>query len=251
VQPTFILAHLADRTELSSLLAAHLTPGTIVAGLAIAFGLGAVHALSPGHGKTLVSAYLIGSKGTPAQAVLLGVTTTITHTLSVFLLGLVALFASQYFLPEQLYPILGGLSGLTVCAVGCQLLRKWLRTGNPRHHCHPESPHEWAGHAHAHGNLPSLLSIGISGGLVPCPAALVVLLSAIALHQINYGLMLVSGFSLGLASVLILLGLAAVYARRWLEQLPIADGWVQYLSLISAIAVICLGVGLTAFSTFP
>ena len=95
---------------------------TILVGVAIAFGLGAIHALSPGHGKTLVSAYLIGSKGTPQQAILLGVTTTATHTLSVFVLGAIALFASQYILPEQLYPLLSGFSGFAICLIGLDLL---------------------------------------------------------------------------------------------------------------------------------
>lgn len=248
MQQVFVLAHLDRAFWLPSLLEAQPTLGTVWAGVAVAFGFGALHALSPGHGKTLVSAYLIGTKGTPGQALLLGVTTTITHTSSVFVLGAIALFASQYLLPEQLYPVLGSLSGLIVCVVGFRLLHNRLN----RSHHHPHSPHEHHhhshSHTHSHGDLPSLLTLGISGGLVPCPSALVLLLSAVALHQITYGLVLVGGFSLGLASVLIVLGLIAVYARRWLERLPMADGWGQYLSLVSAIAVICIGIGLTAFS---
>lgn len=241
MQPVYVLAHLDRAARLPGLLESPPTLGTVWAGMAVAFGFGAVHALSPGHGKTLVSTYLIGAKGTPGQALLLGVMTTITHTLSVFVLGLIALLTSQYLLPEQLYPVLGSLSGLMVCVVGLRLLQKRLSQRNHHHH---ESP----SHTHSHSDLPSLMTLGISGGLVPCPSALVLLLSAVALHQITYGLVLVSSFSLGLASVLIVLGLIAVYARWWLEQLPMADGLVQQLSLVSAIAAICIGIGLTAFS---
>lgn len=244
----FVLAHLDRAFWLPGLLESPPNLRTVWAGMAVAFGFGAVHALSPGHGKTLVSAYLIGTKGTPGQALLLGVMTTITHTLSVFALGLIALFASQYLLPEQLYPVLGSLSGLIVCVVGFRLLQNRLSQSHHHHHSHHEHHHGSHSHTHSHGDLPSLVTLGISGGLVPCPSALVLLLSAVALHQITYGLVLVGGFSLGLASVLIMLGLIAVYARQWLEQLPVADRWVQHLSLVSAIAVICIGIGLTAFS---
>ena len=260
MQYAFLLAHIEHAPRLSHLLETELTFGTMATGIAIAFALGAAHAFSPGHGKTLVTAYLIGSRGTPGQAILLGATTTLTHTLGIFVLGLVALFASQYVLPEQLYPILSLLSGLTVCAVGIKLLRNRLNSRGYSQHEHPKhlspehSEHSHDGHddddshTHSHADLASLITLGISGGLVPCPAAIVLLLSAVALHQIRYGLLLVSGFSLGLASVLTLLGLAAVYATQWLEQLPIADGWMRRISIISAAATICIGVSLTTFS---
>ncbi|MBE7386231.1 MAG: sulfite exporter TauE/SafE family protein [Leptolyngbya sp. SIO1E4] len=260
MQQTLILAHLDHASRLSGLLTPDLTVGTMAAGIAIAFALGAAHAFSPGHGKTLVTAYLIGSRGTPEQALLLGATTTVTHTLGVFALGLVALFASQYILPEQLYPILSLLSGLTICVVGFKLLQ--TRLGYPEHSLHSheghdhdhdsESHHHHHGHthshSHSHSDLASLITVGISGGLVPCPSALVLLLSAVALHQITYGLILVSGFSLGLASVLTLLGLIAVYAGQWLEKLPIADSWVKRVSILSAAATVCIGISLTTVS---
>ncbi|NER84998.1 MAG: high frequency lysogenization protein HflD, partial [Leptolyngbya sp. SIO1D8] len=224
----FLLAHLDQAPHLSDLLEVELTLGTMATGSAIAFALGAAHALSPGHGKTLVSAYLIGTRGTPQQALLLGATTTITHTLGVFALGLVALFAAQYILPEQLYPILSVFSGLTICIVGLRLLYNRLRSPDqllhshphPHHHSHEHPSHEGHGdhhHSHEHPShgdhvhgvtdLPALITLGISSGLVPCPSALVLLLSAIALHQIPYGLVLVGSFSLGLAAILTLLGL--------------------------------------------
>ncbi|WP_044210580.1 nickel/cobalt transporter [Coleofasciculus chthonoplastes] len=234
-----ILAHLSHTSSVPNLITSEPTLSTVLIGIAIAFGFGAVHALSPGHGKTLVSAYFIGSQGTPQQAVLLGLTITFTHTLSIFLLGAIALFASQYVLPEQSYPVLSFVSGLTIGIVGLSLLRKRLHS-----HSHPHS------HTHAHSptSLSSLVKLGIAGGLIPCPSALVMLLSAVALHQISYGLFLVGGFSLGLASVLVILGVVAIYARQWLERLPQTDQVLQKLSILSAIVIMVIGFGITVVS---
>jgi len=235
-----IFAHLSHTSSVvPNLLTSEPTFSTILIGIAIAFGFGAVHALSPGHGKTLVSAYFIGSQGTPQQAVLLGLTITFTHTLSIFLLGVIALFASQYVVPEQSYPVLSFVSGLTIGIVGLNLLRKRLHSHS---HAHSHS------HTHAATSLSSLVKLGIAGGLMPCPSALVMLLSAVALHQISYGLFLVGGFSLGLASVLVILGVVAIYARQWLERLPQTDQMLQKLSIVSAIAIMVIGVGITFVS---
>ena len=241
--PLLILAHVVEApNRLTTLLNAQLTPIAIAAGIAIAYVFGAVHALSPGHGKTLVGAYLVGSRGTPQAALWLGLTTTVTHILTVFILGVTTLLASHYIDLDRVYPILGAASGLAICLVGLRLLVMRLRDG---HHYHPE-PH----HQHHHDDQPredwsSILAIGISGGLVPCPSALVLLLSAIALHQIAYGLVLIGGFSLGLASVLTTLGLAAVSGRKWLESFPIGNGVMQRLSVVSALVTIGVGLGLT------
>ncbi|MEQ9237145.1 nickel/cobalt transporter [Coleofasciculus sp. E2-BRE-01] len=234
-----ILAHLSHTSSVPNLITSEPTLSTVLIGIAIAFGFGAVHALSPGHGKTLVSAYFIGSQGTAQQAVLLGLTITFTHTLSIFLLGAIALFASQYFLPEQSYPVLSFVSGLTIGIVGLSLLRKRLHSDS---HCHSHA------HAHSPTSLSSLVKLGIAGGLMPCPSALVMLLSAVALHQISYGLFLVSGFSLGLASVLVILGVVAIYARQWLERLPQTDQVLQKLSILSAIVIMVIGFGITVVS---
>ena len=234
-----ILAHLSHTSSVPNLITSEPTLSTVLIGIAIAFGFGAVHALSPGHGKTLVSAYFIGSQGTPQQAVLLGLTITFTHTLSIFLLGVIALFASQYVLPEQSYPVLSFVSGLTIGIVGLSLLRKRLHSDS---HCHSHA------HAHSPTSFSSLVKLGIAGGLMPCPSALVMLLSAVALHQISYGLFLVGGFSLGLASVLVILGVVAIYARQWLERLPQTDQVLQKLSILSAIVIMVIGFGITVVS---
>ncbi|MEM6593111.1 MAG: sulfite exporter TauE/SafE family protein [Cyanobacteria bacterium P01_D01_bin.71] len=234
---SFTLAHV-EATRLTTLLNGQLTPTAIAAGIVIAYSFGAVHALSPGHGKTLVGAYLVGSRGTPQAALWLGLTTTVTHTLAVFILGVTTLLASHYINLDQVYPILGAASGVAICLVGLRLLTTRLRDGHhhPDHHHHNDQPREdWS----------SILAIGISGGLVPCPSALVLLLSAIALHQIAYGLVLIGGFSLGLASVLTVLGLAAVYGQQWLEKSSLRAGVMQRISVVSALATVCIGLGLT------
>lgn len=219
-----------------------LTPALFLAGLGIAFCIGAGHALTPGHGKTMVAAYLVGTQGTPQQAILLGVVITLTHTVGVFALGIVALLASRYVVPEDLYPILSLVSGITIVGVGSQLILNRIQSSPSNHyHDHHHDHHHYKSVASS-----SLISLGIAGGLVPCPSALVLLLSAIALHQAVYGIVLVSAFSLGLASVLIALGIAAIYAHHWFEQFSTGQMIQTYLPLASAIAITLVGVALSA-----
>jgi len=290
--------------------------GTLLVAIAGSFVWGAMHAMSPGHGKTIVGAYLAGSRATAQHAVFLGLTTTITHTTGVFALGLVTLFASNYILPEQLYPWLSFLSGLMVVSIGLNLFISRLRStqlfkkspfghryagkqadddhshhhhshhdhdhphgqthdhdhdhdhdhghthqphGEGHTHDHKHYHHHHGEHGHSHGNhshLPpgtdgapvtwrSLLALGISGGLVPCPSALVVLLSAIALGRTGFGLVLVLAFSLGLAGVLTGLGLLLVWGRRLFERMPTQFRSVRVLPAVSALFVTLLGLGIT------
>jgi ABC-type nickel/cobalt efflux system permease component RcnA len=243
----------------------------------LAAGLGALHALEPGHGKTIVAAYLVGSKGTAKHAICLGVIVTLAHTAGVYLLGALTLYASRYILPEQLYPWLEILSGLVIAAVASFLLvRAWSgESGEHRHdagasHSHwfsslgglrqtpleaqPLGPNLPLSLAHAEAapvapaktvSLTQLLSLGISGGIVPCPAALVVLLSALSLHRIGLGLFLIVAFSLGLAAVLIATGLVMVYARqllaRWKTDGPFVKRW---LPLASGTFMLLLGLSI-------
>jgi nickel/cobalt transporter (NicO) family protein len=242
------LAHLGHGVLIQNLAQTTLSPSLMLTGMGVAFIAGAGHALTPGHGKTMVAAYLVGSQGTPQQAILLGLIATFTHTISVFGLGILVLLLSQYVLPEQMYSWLSLLSGLMVCGVGFTLLDRHLEHSSDHHHSHTHD-HE---HTHSHHiresqtNLPSLLTLGVVGGLVPCPSALVLLLSAIALHHTTYGLMLVSAFSFGLAVVLTTIGLAVVYAHQWLGDLPLLQPLQRYVPIVSAIAVIATGTVLTA-----
>src|SRR5579864_4636564 len=122
-----------------------LTPWMIAAGFGIAFVLGAAHALTPGHGKTIVAAYLVGSRGTLKHAAFLGGMVTFTHTVSVFLLGMATLFLFQYVVPENITRVLGGISGLSIVAIGAWMLYKRLRgTGHTHSHDHEH------GHSHSH-----------------------------------------------------------------------------------------------------
>src|SRR3954451_22438869 len=196
--------------------------------LLAAFGWGAIHALSPGHGKAMVAAYLVGTEGKPRDAVALGAIVTVTHTAGVFALGLITLALSHYILPEHLYPYLNLLSGVLVVAVGASVLRKQLKKRHHHHH-------------HHHHDRKSLLAMGTAAGLIPCPSALVVLLGAIAQDKIALGMVLIVAFSAGLATTLSGLGLAVVYARR----LPLPRGAMNALPAASAVAIVLVGCVLT------
>lgn len=289
----------SNRVDLAFLLTAAL----------IAAVLGGFHALEPGHGKTLVAAYLVGSHGKARHAVMLGGIVTVSHTISVYVLGIITLYASQWIMPEQLYPWLGMVSGVVVAGLGLTLfMRRYLATQQLPHnhrelsaqthdhsssqaHNHDQHDHEmvpapphrhtwWGGHVHSadhhgheknsldhehanHGALPdesahgtretpsplslkSLFALGVTGGIVPCPAALVVLLGALAFHRIVFGLFLIVAFSAGLAAVLISCGLAMLFAGRFMsrfgERGPLTERW---LPLASSAVITIVGVTLT------
>jgi nickel/cobalt transporter (NicO) family protein len=300
-----------------------LTLPAILLALGISFIWGAMHAMTPGHGKTIVGAYLVGSRGTIKHALYLGLTTTITHTLGVFALGLITLFAAQYIVPETLYPWMSLLSGLFVVGIGLNLFVQRFKSSNVRgllgrlkpdlsnlqpayssalqstkvdnaehahahrfvltsthdhehshNHDHPPAGHHHDHHEHSHqddhnhhydhhGNYHdhehgghshtppeeitwrSLLALGISGGLLPCPSALVVMLGAIALNRIGFGLILVLAFSLGLAGALTAIGMLFIYAGRLFERFPSRRRVIRLLPVFSALFVSVIGVGIT------
>src|SRR5215213_8837167 len=265
---------------------------------------GALHAFTPGHGKTIVAAYLIGDRGTARHAAFLGLTVTLTHTLGVFALGGVAIYLARYIVPEVLFPWLGVVSGVLVIMIGLSLLFSRSRStfgassGKARHvhaehadgddthlhsHVYHGHPHSHGGHEHSHGghehshehvhsahshgdhehthehgghthsHLPpgadgskagirSLVALGVSGGLVPCPAALVLLLSAISLGRLGFGMVLVVVFSMGLAVVLTGIGLLMVYARRSFERYSFEARIPRFLPVTSAAAISLVGL---------
>lgn len=264
---------------------------TILLGVMVALGLGAMHALSPGHGKTIVAAYLVGSRGTLKHAAFLGFMVTFTHTVSVFLLGIGVLFFQKYVVPERVIPVLGAISGLSIIGIGLWLLYKRSKAliGTPEHvhshhahdheeghpHQHPHHhdhhhdhshrhehhdhshtfthTHTHDGHTHTHAvpsggiTLGSLVALGASGGLVPCPSALVLLLSAIALGHPGLGLALLTGFSAGLALVLMGIGAMVLYARNLLPQARTAGSHpiARLLPVFSSVVVIVVGLLMT------
>jgi ABC-type nickel/cobalt efflux system permease component RcnA len=249
-----------------------LSLGVVCLALAVAVGLGAFHALEPGHGKTVVAAYLVGTQGTAWHALSLGLIVTATHTAGVYLLGAVTLYTSHYVMPERLYPWLGVLSGLTIAGLGGWLfMRRYAgrvqahththghthahgpthapshsRHDAPAHHHHSEADEVHGHHDREAGKTVSfraLLTLGVTGGMVPCPAALVVLLSAITLRRVGFGMLLIVAFSVGLAAVLIAIGLLMVYAQRFMVRFQ-GDGWLltRWLPLASAALITLSGM---------
>jgi ABC-type nickel/cobalt efflux system permease component RcnA len=234
-----------------------LTPSLVLASLAIAFALGGFHALSPGHGKTIVAAYLIGARGTAKHALVLSAIVTVSHTIGVFALGFVTLALSAHVVPERLYPPVQLLSGITIVVIGITLFARRLRPGESAHshghgvhahhgHAH-EHPHEYDhGHSHAMSEsgptMASLLAPGVSGGILPCPSALVVLLSAIALHRIGFGLVLIVAFSMGLAAVLCAVGILVIRVGSQLSRFEPASALVRHAPALSALLVTVLGL---------
>ena len=206
----------------------------VLASLGAAFFWGMAHALSPGHGKTIVTAYLVGQRGTPWHAALLGLIVTATHTIGVFALGLVTLALSAFLVPDQLYPWLNLVSGVLVVAIGALVLRGRLRRRPHGHHHHEHGP-----------TRRSLLAVGISGGLLPCPSALVVLLAAISLHRVAFGMLLIVAFSAGLALSITGVGLVAVLAKRAFGRLSFDGRLVGLLPAASALVILAAGLAMT------
>ena len=189
----------------------HLSVGFALVALAFAVALGAIHALAPGHGKTVMAAYLVGQRGSMRQAGVIGLTVTATHTAGVLALGL-ALSASSLVAPERLYPWLGVTSGVLLAFIGAGLLRRAIQARGHRHHHHH----------HAHELPPvrtrALIAMGFAGGLVPSPSALVVLLGAMALGRAWFGVVLVIAYGLGMAATLTAAGMLLLRARGALDR---------------------------------
>ncbi|MER3436435.1 MAG: hypothetical protein C4346_01745, partial [Chloroflexota bacterium] len=207
------------------------TPGLVILAFAVFAVMGALHAAQPGHGKTLVAAYLVATGGTARDAVTLASVVTVTHTISVFALGLATLAASRAIPLSRIVPGLSLLSSLTVTAIGGFMLWKavWLERAKRRsdgEHAHVADQEHAAHHlqealavrGERRVTMRSLAALGVTGGIVPCPDALAILLLAIGANQTGFGLLALVAFSLGLASVLIAVGMAvAMSGRAWLR----------------------------------
>ena len=322
--------HSGDRIK--ELINRPLTLQLAVVALVVSFVLGGLHALTPGHGKAIVAAYLVGSKGRVIDAVFLGLVVTFTHTFSVIALGIVMLVA-QGFAPEDIVPWLSLFSGVLIVGIGAWLLTRNMKQyysggahshahghqhPHPHNHSHADDhshdhdhphtddhdhghdgehghdddqdhdhPHaddhdhghddhshdhshdDDLGHSHdhalththggrTHSHAPpertgflGLLSLGISGGIVPCVDALIGLLFAISLGKLVWGLIILCAFSLGLAAVLVAIGILMVMAKPVIERFTGEGVWLQRLPIISAAVVILLGAILVfkAFNT--
>ena len=238
---------LADR--LAALIAPpHLSPSLVALSLLTALALGALHALSPGHGKAVMVGYLVGTRGTARHAVGLGLTITATHTAGVFALGVVTIYAASLVTPERLYPWVTLLSGLLIVAIGSALVLSRARSA---WHGHQHAGHGDDGHRHPGLGRGGLLALGISSGIIPCPSALVVLLAAISLHRVAFGIVMIVAFSAGLASTLTGIGLALagglplLLRVRRARRARIMTRAARLVPVASALVVTVAGLGLT------
>lgn len=228
----------------------------LLGALLLAAALGGFHAVTPGHGKTVMAAYLVGTRGTRRQALLLGLSVAVSHTIGVLVLGALILGASSLFAPERIYPYLSAASGLIILGIGLWLLGARLRDG--RGHGHTHGPN--GGHDHEHGNDPgraagkglgwqSLVALGLSGGIVPSASALLLLLAAVNFHQIGFGVVLIAVFGLGMAAVLVGVGMtlvgAGALASRRLAGNALASRLMTRLPLGTAVVVVLFGVGIS------
>ncbi len=221
--------------------------GSIGPALLLTFVLGIVHAVSPGHGKTLVVASLLGSQGSLNQVLILAVTVAVTHTAGVLLLALVV-SAGNPLLPQEITPYIALGAALLVVVFGLDLTRRAVRAR--RHLDEAADGHE---HPHAHG-VPQLtrgytLSIGVVGGLVPNGTALIVLVMAIAFRQVALGVLLVATFGLGIAATLATIGVVAVLVRRRGGRITESGGMLRramdILPMVSGLVVVIVGLALT------
>jgi nickel/cobalt transporter (NicO) family protein len=229
-----------------------LTLGFALLAVAIAGLLGAAHALAPGHGKTVMAAYLVGLHGSARQAAAIGATVTATHTAGVLVLGAV-LGASQVLAPERVYPWLGLASGLLLAGVGAALLRRALRGARHGHgHDHAHGPGHEHGAATRVMSTRGLVALGFAGGLVPSPSAVVVLLGAVALGHAWFGVLLVVAYGAGMAATLTGLGLLLLRARRSVDRRVDLrrPGWAtaagRVLPLATASLIVLAGLAVAA-----
>jgi ABC-type nickel/cobalt efflux system permease component RcnA len=242
-----VLASLIGREEI--------TPALVAAMVAIAFGIGAVHALGPGHGKTLIAGYLVGAGGGVRQAVGIGIAVSVMHTASVLTLGVLVLSAERLFAPERVYPVLGLASGAIAVVLGTWLLvgrTRAIARGKDPGHRHPHG-HD-SGHTHPHGHdhpdpriadaplsRRGSFALAFSGGVLPSPSALLVLLASVSLGRTALGLTLIAAFSVGLAGALIGVGIVTLKARDIAER-RLTSGIARFLPVASAAGIAAMGL---------
>lgn len=244
-----------------------------IVALIVSFVLGGLHALTPGHGKAVVAAYLVGSKGRVVDAIFLGLVVTFTHTFSVIVLGVILLLAKNRIQHESVVMWLSLISGVLIVGIGGWLLGRNIKQyysgrvqghshghghshshGHENDHSHGHEHDHSHGHVHSHGgghshsHVPSdrtgfwgILTLGISGGIVPCVDALLGLLFAISLNKITWGVIILCAFSLGLAAVLVAIGILMVLAKPMIERFTGEGIWLKRMPIISASVVIILG----------
>jgi nickel/cobalt exporter len=231
--------------------------------LITSFWLGAVHAATPGHGKTIAAAYIVGVRGRPVDALVLGIFVTLSHTSGIVVVAVLATLGSTWLIPQRVEAYLAVATGILVIGIGCWMLRTQMRLlpvaveEHPDAHSHHHGPHYHShgwGVAHSHDieaitqvqpKLAILLGLGIAGGLLPDPGALAILLAAIAGGKLILGLLTVLVFSLGFASVLVVVGMVAARVGR-LILTWLSSRWVGWVQMGAALLIIVVGLILTA-----
>src|SRR5215831_235088 len=237
--------------------------------LLTSFWLGAVHAATPGHGKTIAASYIVGVRGRPVDALVLGIFVTLSHTSGIVLVAVLATLGSTWLIPQRVEAYLALGTGILVIGIGCWMLRTQMRLlpapvaeHAPAHpHPHPH-PHSHGPHYHSHGwgvthshdieaitqlrpKLAILLGLGIAGGLLPDPGALAILLAALASGKLILGLLTVLVFSVGFASVLIVVGIVAARVGQ-LILTWLSSRWVGWIQIGAALLILVVGLVLTA-----
>jgi nickel/cobalt exporter len=272
------------------------------------FWLGALHAATPGHGKTIAASYIVGARGRPIDALVLGIFVTLSHTSGIVLVGILAILGSAWFVPHRVEAYLAAVTGVLVIGIGLWMLRTQRAAlalapdeaehahvhehaheddhahehshahphdhghdspvhshghehghDQPHAHEHPPAPvpefhrHGW-GPAHTHNidllartrpNLLMLIGLGVAGGLLPDPGALAILLAAIASGKLVLGLFTVVVFSLGFASVLVVVGIVAARVGQVVLQW-LSSRWIGRLQIGAALVIVGVGLVLTA-----
>ncbi|MCD6497285.1 MAG: sulfite exporter TauE/SafE family protein [Deltaproteobacteria bacterium] len=247
--PTTTKSLTSKASLLTRVLMGHQSLPMILAAALLALLLGAYHALSPGHGKTLVAAYLVGEQANLRHALILAGIVTFTHTFSIALLGLALFVVFGNQLPAWLLPYLSAISGLAIAAVGVSMLVRRPHDHHEHQHLAGDTDHH---HEHqkrdAQGSVSMwrLLAIGVSGGLVPCPTALVVLLVAVSMGKTLLGLFLVAFFSLGLAAVLSIIGILVVKSKGAITKHASMNRLLKVLPRLSGAVVVIVGLGIAA-----
>jgi ABC-type nickel/cobalt efflux system permease component RcnA len=247
-----------------------LSPLFLMLILGAAFLLGAIHALGPGHGKSLMAAYLVGARGRVRDAVVLALTITFSHVFSVILIGFAAFVVMDVFWSEKVSVWLGIVSGIIITVIGIwlfiQRLQVWhmkqnnslytVRTAEKKNSSknHNDHHHSSSNHSHRHKLLHSSsdpnisvwsnVTLGISSGIVPCPKALVILLLAVSLQKEMLGITIVTIFSMGMALVLVGIGITLVKASHLLKN-RFQSRRIQILPIIGSIIIIILGFIIT------
>ena len=224
--------------------------------LPIAVVLGALHALEPGHAKSLMAAYIVAIRGTARQAVVLAVSAATGHTIIVWILAVAALALGERYIVDQAEPWLTALSGVLLVLLAIRMFWMLRRRNRHSHHHHGHDHGHEHQHNHGHSHEPPPISgevgtgqiiwFGFTGGLLPCPAAIAVLLICIQLRAFALGVAMVAAFSVGLALTLIAIGLAVVWGSGKLaKSFPGFDRFAQRLPYLSAALVMVVGVIMT------